>query len=291
MVARIRVALSSSESFDIQNKDSVLQSGLCKVVEGIPCYFLSVVLGSHLLEHRFRKSRWACATDDLVEIELELCNGDAFFSRKVVEPLLNVLDQAHHDWQSWLRRKGPLTERLALRAQDRMVNERRLIDLDTNDHVDIVFVVPLRDKPLDGTETLDINVGVDSSFSIHDEVSQQVSFDDGNAYFSIQLDDVGAIQAMFPVVPFHIRQGVVIGQNLVAVTRVLGRPCLRGVRIALFEGQWTSLPGLPDLARNDTQFCLYWLLVLPLSSVLVCGANRGREEVRVGEEQDQKYDN
>ena len=81
MVAGIRVALPGSESFDVENEDSVLYPGLCEIVERIPCYFLSVILSSHLLENGSREGRWTRATDDFIEVKLELCNGYALLSR------------------------------------------------------------------------------------------------------------------------------------------------------------------------------------------------------------------
>lgn len=169
-----------------------------------------------------------------------LCNA--------IEPLQNVIDKSHHDGEFGLAHERPLTERLRFLAQDGVVTEAWLVDLDTDDHVDVLLVVPLRDESLDWSDCLDINISIDTAINIHDEVSEQISLDDLCSELAVGIDDVRSIETFRAKVRFNIVHVVVVGQNFISVLGVLRYPALCGIQVSFVESQRVNLPSLPDFA-------------------------------------------
>lgn len=181
-----------------------------------------------------------------------------------------------------------------------------LINLYTDDHVDFLLVVSLRDEPVDRLQAFYVNlrqvshhfivhqatthIRVHAAFGIHYEVSKKVRFDDSDVQLSIQLDKVWPVESLRTIVPLQILQRIVIGQHFIAVCRVLSRPRFRRIRVALFETERPNLPCLPDLPWYEAMRLDQRLLVSDFSPVLVHRANGCSEEVCVGKEQEQEHD-
>ena len=51
-----------------------------------------------------------------------------------------------------------------------MINERRLVNLHTDDKVNIAFVELWWDPSVDGSEIFNINVCIDSTLCVHDKI-------------------------------------------------------------------------------------------------------------------------
>ncbi|CAI6244539.1 unnamed protein product [Periconia digitata] len=89
-----------------------------------------------------------------------------------------------------------------------------------------------------------------TALSVHDEVSEQIGFDDGDVDLFVQVDDIWSVETMHSIVPLHVLQGIVVRQHLVPIVWVLRPPRLRSVGVALFELKRANLPCLPYLPWN-----------------------------------------
>ena len=112
--------------------------------------------------------------------------------------------------------------------------------------VDIALVKLPRDEAANRLDVLDINIGPEASIDVHDDVAQQVGLDD----FQIVIqgiecsDDIGPAEAFGPAAEclLDIRDGVVVGQQLVSMARVLPCPGSRSVKISVFEMERIDFP-------------------------------------------------
>lgn len=105
-----------------------------------------------------------------------------------------------------------------------MIGECRLVDFDANDHVNLLLLVAVRDEAIDGTQAFDIDVCVNATLGVHDEVAQKIGFDDGDVELLVELNNVRAIETMGPVLPLDIIVCIGVGQDFVSVGRILLAP-------------------------------------------------------------------
>lgn len=273
VVAGIGMALASSKGLDGQHQHAANQLGLGHVVEGVPVNRVSDLLAD-LRQDGFCEGRWAGAADNLVEVKFDVGDGPVLAFCDGVEPAQDIIDQAHHDGEAWLADKCPLAEGLRFLTQNGVVMQFRLIDLDSNDHVDVTLVVAIRDKAFHGLEGLHVNVRVNTPLDVHDQITQEICLDDLRSQGLVDVDDVGAIDAMGAKVGFDIEDVVLVGEHLVAVAWILGGPGTSGIQVALLEIEGVNLPCLPDLAGEEA-CCLGYLVVEVLLVELVQGGRNG----------------
>lgn len=107
-----------------------------------------------------------------------------------------------------------------------MVCELRLINLDPNDHINILLPEPIlvRDESVDGFQRLYIDVDIEPSFNIHDQISQQVGFDNLGRKRPVDVDYIRTIQPVGPEMLLDILHVVAVGQNFVSIIRIFGDP-------------------------------------------------------------------
>lgn len=131
-----------------------------------------------------------------------------------------------------------------------MVFPIRLINFNTNDHVDVALVVALRDELAHGLDGLDINIGVDATLSVHNHVAKQVSTDDSSTDVTVEVNNVGAVEAVGAKARLDVGKLVAVSENLVLVVGVTLQPGVGSVTVALLKINGVDLPDLPDLVRE-----------------------------------------
>src|SRR2546423_92951 len=160
------MALACGERFDGENQNAANELGLSHVVKVIPVHGLAVS-HTHLCQNCIGESRRTCAAYHLVKVKHNVRDWHILPFCNIVEPPQNVVDKPQHDWKPRFAHECPLAERLRLLAEDGMVVEVRLVDLNADDHIYISLIVSIWDESINGLERFDVNVGIDSSFHVH----------------------------------------------------------------------------------------------------------------------------
>ena len=131
-----------------------------------------------------------------------------------------------------------------------MIAELRLVNFDSQDHVDIALLVALRNKVFNRSKILDVDVGINASFNVHNQIAKDVGFDDFGSELAIHVDDVEAIVSIGPESVLDPCLIILVCQDLISVTWVLSRPGACCVEISLLEIERIHLPCLPDFSRK-----------------------------------------
>src|SRR5271170_4821446 len=127
------MALACCERFDGENQNAANELGLGHVVKVIPVHNLAVSC-THLCQNCSGESRRTRAAYHLVKVKHNLRDWHILPFCNIVEPLQDVVDKSQHDWKPRFAHEGPLAERLRLLAEDCVVVEVRLVNLDPDDH-------------------------------------------------------------------------------------------------------------------------------------------------------------
>src|ERR1700722_8517569 len=123
------MTLACGKRFDGEYQNAANELRLGHVVEVIPAHRFAVSR-THLRQNCSGESRRTRAAYHLVKVQHNLRDWHALPLCNVVKPLHDVVDKSQHDWKSRLAHECPLAERLRLLAEDCMVVEVRLVDLD-----------------------------------------------------------------------------------------------------------------------------------------------------------------
>lgn len=216
-------------------------------MELVPCDFMPDAT-RNIFEDGLRESRWPCPADDLIKVESNVRELYVLLLSHFLEPHQNVFYKLQHDWLPWFAHEGPLAKGHALAAEDGMLKVSGLVDLNPDDHIYVHLVDPLGHKSRDRAERLNVDIGVDSSFNIHDKISQKISLDDVIFKRFVSVDDIRSGKPFWSKVLFNIRNIGIVRYYFVSEVRIDGRPAPCQFEISTFKCQRVSLPQLPDLA-------------------------------------------